>query len=133
MPSVHRCLSRRDHTELYNLYGLAVSHGLLVQNVYEGSPAAHAGIRGGTVDQIVEGESYMVGGDIITSFDGVPVNSETRFRDLIASKKPGDTVVVEIHRGKTTSSSSSSLGGFPRRLPLPSGSRLTAAGPLRLG
>ena len=24
--------------ELYNLYGLAVSHGLLVQNVYEGSP-----------------------------------------------------------------------------------------------
>ena len=103
--------------ELYNLYGLAVSHGLLVQNVYEGSPAAHAGIRGGTVDQIVEGESYMVGGDIITSFDGVPVNSETRFRDLIASKKPGDTVVVEIHRGKTTASVELKLGRLPVTTP----------------
>ena len=59
----------------------------------------------------------MVGGDIITSFDGVPVNSETRFRDLIASKKPGDTVVVEIHRGKTTSSVELKLGRLPVTTP----------------
>jgi S1-C subfamily serine protease len=103
--------------ELYHLYGLAVRHGLLVQNVYKGSPAARAGIRGGTVDQIVEGESYMVGGDIITRFDDVPVTSETRFRDLIASKSPGDTVVLEIHRGKTTATVKLKLGRLPATTP----------------
>jgi S1-C subfamily serine protease len=103
--------------ELYSLYGLAVSHGLLVQNVYKGSPAAGAGIRGGTVDEVVEGESYMVGGDIITSFDGVPVSSETRFRDLIASKSPGDIVTLEVIRGKTKSSVELRLGRLPATTP----------------
>jgi S1-C subfamily serine protease len=103
--------------ELYSLYGLAVSHGLLVQNVYKGSPAAAAGIRGGTVDEVVEGESYMVGGDIITRFDGVPVSSETRFRDLIAAKSPGDMVTLEILRGKTTSSVELKLGRLPATTP----------------
>jgi S1-C subfamily serine protease len=102
---------------VYSLYVLAVPHGLLVQDVYKGSPAARAGIKGGTVDQIVEGESYMVGGDIITRFDGVPVNSETRFRDLIASKNPGDTGVVEIQRGKTKMSVELKLGRLPATTP----------------
>ena len=64
---------------------------------------------------------------MITSVDGVPVSSETRFRDLIAGKKPGDTVTLEIYRGKKElAASTSPLGGCPRRLPLPSVSRLTA-------
>jgi S1-C subfamily serine protease len=59
----------------------------------------------------------MVGGDIITSLDGVPVNSETRFRDLIASKKPGDAVAVEIRRGKTNIKLELKLGRLPATTP----------------
>jgi S1-C subfamily serine protease len=86
------------------LFGLPVSHGLLVENVYAGSPAAKAGIKGGSADVVVSGESYVVGGDVITAVDGLHVSSETRFRDLIASKKPGDTVRLQIYRSPTKSS-----------------------------
>jgi len=48
---------------------------------------------------IVSGESYVVGGDIITGLDGVPITSETRFRDLIAAKKPGDSITLQVRRG----------------------------------
>jgi S1-C subfamily serine protease len=85
------------------LFGFPVSRGLLVENVYAGSPAAKAGIKEGSADVIVSGESYVVGGDVITAVDGLPVSSETRFRDLIASKKPGDTVRLQIYRSPTKS------------------------------
>jgi len=85
--------------DVASLYGFAVSHGLLVEQVYARSPAAKAGVRGGAAGVIVSGESYVVGGDIITGLDGVPITSETRFRDLIAAKKPGDSITLQIWRG----------------------------------
>jgi S1-C subfamily serine protease len=103
--------------ELAHLFGLPVKRGLLVQNVFSRSPAARAGIRGGVTDYIIEGESYMVGGDIISSFAGVPVVSETRLRDLVAAQKPGDTVTVQIYRGKTKSSFRVKLGRLPATTP----------------
>ena len=103
--------------DVANLLGLPVSHGLLVQNVYSGSPAANAGINGGATDMIVDGESYMVGGDVIASVDGVRVNSETRFRDLIASRKPGDTITVELYRSSSKLQLSIKLGRLPATTP----------------
>ena len=85
--------------DVATLYDFPVSRGLLVEQVFSGSPAAKAGVRGGAASVIVSGESYVVGGDIITSLDGVPMTSEARFRDLIAAKKPGDTVTLQIRRG----------------------------------
>jgi S1-C subfamily serine protease len=103
--------------DLADLFGLSVSRGLLVQNVYAGSPAAKAGINGGATDMILEGESYMVGGDVIASLDGVPVNSETRFRDLIASRKPGDTIRLQIYRGSSKLRLDIKLGRLPATTP----------------
>jgi len=99
------------------LFGLSISHGLIVENVYAGSPAAKAGIKGGSTDVVVSGESYVVGGDVIVSVDGVPVNSETRLRDLIASKKPGDTVTLQIYRGSSKFSLDVQLGRLPATTP----------------
>ena len=45
------------------------------------------------------GESYLVGGDLIVSADGVPVGSLARLRDLVAAKKPGDTMTLSVYRG----------------------------------
>jgi S1-C subfamily serine protease len=103
--------------DVANLLGLSVSHGLLVQDVYSGSPAAKAGISGGATDMIVEGESYMVGGDVISAVDGVPVNSETRFRDLIASRKPGDTITLDLYRGSAKLQLAIKLGRLPATTP----------------
>ena len=74
-------------------------------------------MRGGSTDVIVTGESYMVGGDVIVSVDGVPVTTETRFRDIIASKKPGDTVTLEIYRGSSKQSFDVKLGRLPATTP----------------
>ncbi len=99
------------------LFGLPVSRGLIVERVYGGSGAAQAGIKGGSTDVIVSGESYVVGGDVIVRVDGIPVNSETRFRDVIASRKPGDTVTLQIYRGSTQSSIDVQLGRLPATTP----------------
>jgi len=104
--------------DIAKLFGLPVQHGLLVERVYSGSAAATAGLRSGTKDVIVSGQSYTVGGgDIIVSVEGVPVSTETRLRDIISSKKPGDTVKLEIYRGKSKESIETKLGRLPATTP----------------
>jgi putative serine protease PepD len=103
--------------DVASLYDFPVSRGLLVEQVYRGSPAAKAGVRGGAAGVIVSGESYVVGGDIITAFDGVPMTSETRFRDLIAAKNPGDSVTLEIRRGKKELRLVVKIGRLPATTP----------------
>jgi S1-C subfamily serine protease len=103
--------------DVVRVFALPVRHGLLVQQVFAGSPAAKAGVKGGSAGEIVEGESYVVGGDIITSLDGIPVDSETRFRDLIAAKNPGDTVKLRLYRGQTQMTIVVPVGRLPATTP----------------
>lgn len=103
--------------DVASLFALPVGHGLIVQEVYARSPAARAGVKGGSASVVVGGESYPVGGDIITSVDGVPVGSETRFRDLIAAKKPGEQITLEIYRGKSSFSLDVPIGRLPATNP----------------
>ncbi|MBR3003102.1 MAG: trypsin-like peptidase domain-containing protein [Clostridia bacterium] len=39
-------------------------------------------------------------GDIITSFDGVEINTMNDLKEYIYTKKPGDTVILKVNRGK---------------------------------
>ncbi len=79
---------------------------MLIAKVEPGSGAAKAGLRGGSTQVTVAGESYVVGGDVIVRIEGEAVSSLARLRDLVASKKPGDTVALSIYR--------SSGGGWKR-------------------
>ena len=47
----------------------------------------------------VAGESYTLGGDLIVSADGIHVGSVARLRDLVAGRKPGDTMTLAVYRG----------------------------------
>jgi S1-C subfamily serine protease len=86
---------------------LPAKQGVLVAAVRPGSPAAKAGIVGGTTQVVVAGESYQLGGDMIVAVDGKQVTSVDQLRDLIASHDPGDTVSVTIvdKDGKRTTKS----------------------------
>jgi S1-C subfamily serine protease len=75
---------------------LPVQQGVLVASVKAGSPAAEAGIVGGTTQVVVAGESYQLGGDMIVAVDGKSVTSVDRLRDLITSHRPGDTVQITV-------------------------------------
>ena len=95
------------------LFRLPASRGVLVASVQPGSAAAKAGLRAGTQKVLASGESYPLGGDLIVSADGVPVDSIERLHDVISSKKPGDRVSLEIWRGSSKTSLDVKLGRQP--------------------
>jgi S1-C subfamily serine protease len=89
--------------DLARVFRLPVSKGLLVQSVQPGSGAASAGLKAGTTQVVLAGESYNLGGDIIVEADGTPIASLDRLRDVVASKKPGDKIRLVVYRaGKKT-------------------------------
>jgi putative serine protease PepD len=85
--------------QIASLFRLPAQHGLLVASVDAGSGAADAGLRQGTDTAVVSGESWPVGGDLIVSADGIPLSSIDQLRDLIAAKKPGQSISLEVYRG----------------------------------
>jgi S1-C subfamily serine protease len=77
---------------------LPVKSGALVQSVQKGTPAEKAGIRGGTVSGSTENGQVAVGGDIVVSIDGKPVNSSEDLAADVSAKKPGQKVTVGLLR-----------------------------------
>ncbi|HEX4838080.1 MAG TPA: trypsin-like peptidase domain-containing protein [Solirubrobacteraceae bacterium] len=77
---------------------LPVKSGALVETVEAGTPAAKAGIRGGNLEVQVAGGKVAVGGDIVVAVDGKSIASADDLSNLIAAKKPGDTVSIEVQR-----------------------------------
>lgn len=73
---------------------LAVSGGILVQNVVANGPAAKAGIRGGQA----QSTGVATGGDIILELDAQAVSSVQQLSNRLQAHKPGDTVVLTILR-----------------------------------
>src|ERR687885_836512 len=91
-------------SEIANVFHFPVSHGVLVATVKPGSAAAKAHLHAATTQAVVAGETWPIGGDLIVKADGQTIGSLERLRDVIATKKPGDRLQLQIYRGtkKTT-------------------------------
>ena len=63
-----------------------------------GSPAAKAGLKAGTTQATIQGQTVVLGGDVITKIDGHEITTFDDLANGISSKKPGDTVQLEIVR-----------------------------------
>lgn len=61
-----------------------VNSGIYIVNISDDSPAVSSGIRNG---------------DVITSVDGNSINTMLDLRAYIYSKKPGDTISINVSRG----------------------------------
>ncbi|MDQ4120142.1 MAG: trypsin-like peptidase domain-containing protein [Acidobacteriota bacterium] len=95
---------------------LPVESGLLIINVYQGTSASQAGLRG--TSQTTYGEISM--GDIIMSIDNEKTNDPDDLYKILDKKQIGDTVSVEIMRNGRRMT-------VPVRLqPLPNSNRTTA-------
>jgi S1-C subfamily serine protease len=99
--------------ELATNVRLPVDSGVLIQLVWPGSPAEEAGLRGGTTQVVVDGVSYLVGGDVITKADGQTIESVEQLRSVVTSKQPGDDLALEIHRADETTEVTVKLGRQP--------------------
>jgi 2-alkenal reductase len=77
-----------------------VDHGALVVGVKAGSPADHAGLRGGNQEVDVLGlQNLVTGGDVIVEIDGMPVRgADDVVRIVSARLKPKDVAVFTIVR-----------------------------------
>ncbi len=99
--------------ELATNVRLPVESGVLIQVVRPDSPADAAGLRGGTTRVVVDGESFLVGGDVITKADGQTIESAEQLRSVVTAKQPGDELTLEIHRADETEEVTVELGRQP--------------------
>jgi S1-C subfamily serine protease len=82
---------------------LPVNSGLLVSRTRRGGLAERAGLRQGT-EPVQYGRSVIyLGGDIITSVNGMNTDTLADLYSSLEACKPGETVRVEIIRGGRTS------------------------------
>ena len=110
---------------------LPVDKGVLVERVEPGSPAAKAGLEGGTTEVVVAGEGYRLGGDLIVAADGkrvttiaaaarrargAPAGRHDRARDLHADGEK-QTVRVKLGRLPSRRPALESDGGRPPARP----------------
>ena len=96
--------------QLQTLFNLPTAKGLLVKEVTKGSGADKAGIKGGSTSVVVEGESYTIGGDIITKVDGEPMTSVDQLFSVVQRKHPGDTLEIELYRDNSKRTVTAKLG-----------------------
>ncbi|HSE82043.1 MAG TPA: trypsin-like peptidase domain-containing protein [Gaiellaceae bacterium] len=99
--------------ELAETFRLPVEEGVLVVNVVDGSPADEAGLEGGDRQVIVDGTSYVLGGDIVTAANGESMTSPDELRTMIMGMAPGDPLSLEIQRGDSQRTVNVTLGQQP--------------------
>jgi S1-C subfamily serine protease len=85
--------------ELADALDLPSTGGLLIQRVETGSSAQDAGLHGATKSVIVGNYRLGIGGDLIVSVDGKPVESQDVLARAMTRKRVGDILELEIIRG----------------------------------
>jgi S1-C subfamily serine protease len=94
-------------------FKLPVSEGLVIQTVSTGSGAADAGLKAGTEQVVIAGESFRMGGDVIVAADGKAVSTIDELRDVIGAHKPGDKIELKIYHGGAEKTVTVTLGRQP--------------------
>jgi S1-C subfamily serine protease len=101
------------NSDLADNFRVPVDKGVLIQKVNPGSPAAQAGLQGGTTQVVLAGLTYRLGGDVITKADGQTLETSDQLASVVTSKEPGDSLDLEVHRGQETLNVTVELGRQP--------------------
>jgi S1-C subfamily serine protease len=105
------------YPELAQALDLPVDQGLLIAQLYRNSPAAQAGLRGATEEVIYRQRWLLVGGDILTAIDSVPLrNWDDLDAYLQEQTEVGQTVTLTIWRGDQEMTIEVKLGEMPEGL-----------------
>ena len=96
--------------------GLPSEGGLLIQRVDAGSPAAEAGLHGGTRRAIVGAYQIVIGGDFAIAVEGQPVESMDALQRALNRKRVGDMLDITIYRNGRTQRVRVKVGEAPQTL-----------------
>ncbi len=87
--------------------------GFLVETVEPGSAADEAGLRGGVFPVLWGMQEILLGGDVITSVNGSPVETLDDALRAVGSLQIGQTVDLTVWREGTTFETTAELGERP--------------------
>jgi S1-C subfamily serine protease len=83
-------------------FKLGAVRGALVTRVDDGTPAAQAGLRGGTRTEVYNGLDVTLGGDLIVAIGKAPVTSTDDVSRIVSTQLlPGQTVTFTVLRDGT--------------------------------
>jgi putative serine protease PepD len=103
-------------SEIAQALNLPVEQGVLVEQVFSGGPADAAGIKGATGQGTVAGESFPVGGDIITKIDGKDVTGMDEVISAVNDHDPGDELTLTVLRNGNEHDVTVKLGDRPGKI-----------------
>jgi len=103
--------------QIAQIFHLRADSGLLLARVIKGTGAADSGLKAGSTEVVVEGESWPAGGDLLVKADGHPLTTVDDLRNVIADKKPGSALKLELFRGAKEMTVSVKLGRQPASPP----------------
>ena len=99
--------------ELRDLIALPLMSGLLVLDVEEGSPAETIGLRAGNLDVTIEGESWILGGDILVEVNGQDVKTSEQYAKVLGQLKAKQPIELTLYRDGERHTFSVTLGERP--------------------
>ncbi|HEX2360036.1 MAG TPA: trypsin-like peptidase domain-containing protein [Solirubrobacterales bacterium] len=95
---------------------LSVDRGVVVEQAFEGGPAADAGIEGASGQATVQGQTVPVGGDIITKIDGKDVAGMEDVISTVNAAQPGDELTLTVIRDGNERDMTVTLGERPAQI-----------------
>src|SRR5690348_1267159 len=87
--------------DLMQLLALPLAKGMVVSGIAKGSPAEKAGLRSGQTDISVNGERWLLGGDIVVAINAHPVTTAEEFADAVKDLEVGDQATLRFMREGT--------------------------------
>ena len=88
--------------EMAGVLNLPQAAGFLVERVAGGSPGSRLGLHPGSFRVTIEGESVLLGGDVVLEVLGIPILDEAALEKVpsaLARLSTGDLLTVKVLRG----------------------------------
>ena len=99
--------------EVRNLIALPLVSGLLIIDVEDGSPAQTIGLRAGNLDVTIEGEPWVLGGDILVEVNGQDVKTSEKYAKVLRQLKAKESIELTLFRDGTRRTITVTLGERP--------------------
>lgn len=81
-----------------NLFAFPLAKGILVAHLDEGSPAQKAGLRAGTLNVVIDGEPWVLGGDIVLAVNGLDITTMEQYAAMLKTLEIGQSVTLKLFR-----------------------------------
>ena len=99
--------------QLSQVMGTNATYGVLIEKTVTGGPAEKAHLRGGQQIAAIDGQQYLIGGDVIVSIDGSRiVNYDALSTYLERHTIPGQIIQVGVIRSGSYLEVQVTLGGY---------------------